>query len=156
MAAVFWSLLGLAAILSEFFVPEFVMFFVGLGALATAALVALIPAAGGSIPLQITSWLGFSVLSMLLLRRRFKSAFAGTIFDRSRRETAAAGEEAEVVEPISPDSPGRVRYQGTTWRAESYGEELGEGARVQILKQEGMTLVVTASILRELEDESRG
>ncbi len=153
MAAFFWSLLGLAAILSEFVVPEFVMFFIGLGALATAGLVAFVPAVAGSIPLQVFSWLAFSVLSMVALRKRFKSAFSGTMFDRKRRETAATGLHAQVVEAISPNSPGRVQFQGTTWRAVSYDEELPEGARVEILKQQGMTLLVTKSMLDELEDD---
>ncbi len=154
MAALFWSVLGMLAILSEFIVPEFVMFFVGLGALATAALVALIPAVAGSIPLQLLSWVALSALSMVALRRRFKSAFSGTVLDRRQRETAVTGGHATVVEPIAPHAPGRVRFQGTTWRAVSFDEELAEGARVEIMKQQGMTLVVTKSMLGELEDET--
>ena len=153
MAALFWSLLGLAAILSEFAIPEFVMFFVGLGALATAALVALVPPVAGSIPLQLLSWVAFSALSMVALRRRFKNAFGGTIFDRKRRESAVTGAHATVVEAIAPNQPGRVSFQGTTWRALSFDENLPEGAQVEIIKQQGMSLIVTRSMLGELEDE---
>lgn len=154
MTALFWSLLGLVAILSEFVVPEFVMFFVGVGALATAGLVAVFPPVGASIPLQVLSWLGFSVLSLVALRRHFKSAFGGTIFSRKERESAVTGKHADVVETVAPDTPGRVRFQGTTWRAVSYNETLSQGARVEILEQKGMTLIVTKSILGDLEDDS--
>lgn len=144
---VVWSLVGLLAILSEFVVPEFVMFFVGIGALGTAGLVALVPGIGTSIPLQVLSWIVLTALSLIALRGRFKSAFGGTIFDRSTRENAATGRKAVVTEAISPENPGRVRFQGTTWRAESYDEEHAEGDDVEILKQDGMTLIVTKSIL---------
>lgn len=154
MTALFWSLLGLVAILSEFVIPEFVMFFVGVGALATAGLVAFFPPIGGSIPLQVLSWLGFTVLSLVALRRHFKSAFGGTIFSRKQRESAVTGKHAEVVEEIAPETPGRVRFQGTTWRAVSYNEALLPGVHVEILEQKGMTLIVTKSILGGLEDDS--
>lgn len=146
MAVIVWSVLGLLAILSEFVVPEFVMFFVGIGALGTAGLVALVPGIGASIPLQVLSWIGLSALSLVALRRRFKSAFGGTVFDRASRESAATGKKAVVTEAISSESPGRVRFQGTTWRAVSYDEEFSEGDHVEILKREGMTLIVTKSI----------
>ncbi|MFP4567017.1 MAG: NfeD family protein [Spirochaetaceae bacterium] len=144
---VVWSVIGLVAILSEFVVPEFVMFFVGIGALGTAGLVALSPGIGASIPLQVLSWIVLTALSLIALRRRFRNAFSGTIFDRSARESAATGKKAVVTEAISPETPGRVRFQGTTWRAVSYDEDLAEGDHVEILKQEGMTVIVTKSFL---------
>ncbi|MFP4638793.1 MAG: NfeD family protein [Spirochaetaceae bacterium] len=153
MTVVVWSVVGLLAILSEFVVPEFVMFFVGIGALGTAGLVALVPGVGASIPLQLLSWIALTALSLMALRRRFKSAFSGTIFDRSTRESAATGKKAVVTEAIAPDTPGRVRFQGTTWRAVSYNEELAEGDHVEILKQDGMTLIVTKSILGAADEE---
>ena len=38
-----WAILGLLLILVEFFVPQFVIFFFGVGALVTAAVTALVP-----------------------------------------------------------------------------------------------------------------
>jgi membrane-bound ClpP family serine protease len=40
-----------------------------------------------------------------------------------------------------------VRFQGTSWPAESYGEVLKAGEKVQILKRENLTLIVTRSFL---------
>ena len=43
MSGWIWAILGLLLILLEFFVPQFVIFFFGVGALLTAAITALVP-----------------------------------------------------------------------------------------------------------------
>ena len=58
-----------------------------------------------------------------------------------------AGRRVEVTQRITPDTPGRVRMEGTSWAAASYTETFEPGELVEVLKQEGLTFYVTRSII---------
>ena len=150
MASLVWAILGLVLIGSEFIVPEFVIFFFGLGALAMSLLTALLPGLGVQIPIQIVLWLAMSGVSLFALRRTFSRVFKGTLFDRSG-DLDAGGRTARVTERIEPDKPGRISYHGTTWKAISYDESIDAGETVEILKKEGMSFLVTRSMLDVFE-----
>jgi membrane protein implicated in regulation of membrane protease activity len=147
-----WAVVGLLLILSEFVVPQFVVFFFGLGALLNALLVALIPGLETRIPLQIALWALTSGVSLAFLRR-----YAARWFRGEDRQPGAAGEDAAgktgvVTERISPDHPGRIRFRGTTWQAKSFDETIAEGTTVTILQKESLAYIVTAGDL--LEEDS--
>jgi membrane protein implicated in regulation of membrane protease activity len=146
MLSLYWAIAGIILIISEFFIPGFVIFFFGAGALLNALLTAVIPALKSNILVQVIIWLGFSGLSLFTLRRYFARIFRGLFLD-SRSSTDQAGEKVDVVEDISPKKPGRIRYQGTTWRAVSFTESFKAGEKVEILKKENLTFVVTRSLL---------
>ena len=50
------------------------------------------------------------------------------------------GMEAKVVEPLAPE--GIVRVEGELWQAKSVGENIALGEEVEILRLEGLTLMV--------------
>jgi membrane protein implicated in regulation of membrane protease activity len=158
MVALIWAIAGLALILAEFIIPDFVIFFFGLGALINALLVAVIPGYAGTIPLQIIVWLGLSGLSLFGLRRYLAKWFKGTPFNRERIERADVGNKAVVLEEIRPESPGRIRYHGTTWIASSYDKTFAPGDEVEILNRDGTKFVVTDSIMgrTEIEETDQG
>ena len=149
-----WAIIGLLLVGSEFFVPGVVIIFFGIGALFTAILSAIIPGLRPSIAFQILIWLGASGLSLAFLRRYLSRIFKGkTLIDDG---SGASGKTAGVIEAISPEKPGRVRFEGTTWKAQSYTETFKPGDTVEILKQEGLTLIVTKSILDlTFDDETK-
>jgi membrane protein implicated in regulation of membrane protease activity len=140
-----WAVLGLLFILSEFFIPGFVIFFFGAGALLTTLLTALVPGLNSRLPLQILIWLASSGLSLAFLRRYFSRIFKGSLLESE--EDKYSGEKARVIEAISPEEPGRISFKGTSWKAVCYDESFAEGETVEILKREGMVFVVTGSIL---------
>lgn len=142
-----WGLAGFILLASEMFVPGFVIFFFGSGALLTAIAAAILPPVGASFGLQGLIWGASTVFSLVFLRRRFSRIFHGTVLNPSRIEDL--GKSAVVSERISPEKPGRVRYQGTTWKAVSYTETFEEGEKVSIIQEEGLTLVVSAQFLEE-------
>jgi membrane protein implicated in regulation of membrane protease activity len=144
--SLYWAIAGVILIISEFFIPGFVIFFFGAGALLNALLTAVIQALRPNILVQVLIWLGFSGLSLFTLRKYFSKIFKGTLFD-SRSSSDQAGEKAVVVEEVNPKKPGRIRYQGTTWRAVSFTETLKVGETVEILKKENLTYMVTHSLL---------
>lgn len=138
-----WALVGIALIGLEMLMPGFVIFFFGIGALATA-LFSLIPLVGGLLWLQILLFVVFSILSLLFLRRRFTKIFAGTVFDSHHAdpEETGVGETAEVIETVSPHTDGRIRFQGTTWPARTRSATILPGSRAIVIERTGMTYII--------------
>ncbi len=142
-----WGLSGFILIFAEALVPGFVIFFFGSGALLTALASAVLPPVGASFGLQGLIWGASSVFSLIFLRKRFARVFRGTLLNREHVEDL--GETALVKERITPDTRGRVRYQGTTWKAVSYTETFEPGDKVSIVQEDGLTLVVSAPIVQD-------
>lgn len=138
-----WAVIGIACIGLEMLMPGFVIFFFGLGALATAVLT-LIPPVGSQVWLQILLFSALSVLSLVFLRRRFTRIFEGTLFIPGKSASAedGAGETCEVVETISAVKEGRIRFRGTTWNARSSDAEIVAGSRARVVARDGMTYTV--------------
>ena len=136
-----WGIIGLMLIASEMLIPGFTIFFFGLGAWIVAIAALVLPPLGGSFAWQLVLWAVASVVSFILLRKKFKKLFRGTLLNRMPLE--GLGEHAEVLESISPDQPGRVRYRGTTWKAISLTESFKAGEQVSIVDEDGITLTVS-------------
>jgi len=140
-----WAVTGLLLILAEFAVPQFVVFFFGLGALVNAILVPLVPGLSRNIPLQLILWAITSGVSLGMLRkyasRWFRGDTGGTNSD------ADVGRTATVLEEIAPDSPGRISLHGTSWRAITIDETIPAGSTVTILGKENLSYTVTAGDL---------
>jgi len=138
-----WSLIGLACIGLEMLMPGFVIFFFGIGGLATA-LFSLIPFVSGMLWLQVLLFVVFSTLSLVFLRKRFSRIFGGTIFDshKGNPEEAGIGKTAEVIETVGVVTEGRIRFQGTSWKAHCREGEIAPGKTVRIVSREGMTYLV--------------
>ena len=88
-------------------------------------------------------WLASSSLMLGLLRRTLRRRLGG----RGAGADDAIGARAVVVEPIAPGRPGRIRFRGTTWSADSYDEEIDEGETVEILARENLTYYVCRPLL---------
>jgi len=144
VAPFFWAVVGLLLVLSEFVAPGLVIIFFGLGALLNAGLTLLPTPLALSVPWQVGSWLALSALSFIFLRRRFSRIFRGEGAQTDEREFL--GQTAEVIESIGPDHPGRIHFAGSSWKALAFDEDFVPGAPVTIIKKEGLTLYVTASI----------
>ena len=140
-----WAFIGLAMIGLEFLIPGLVIIFFGAGALITSILTAIIPGLKSGIGWQIVLWLAASGLSIAFLRKYLSKVFRGkTLIDTGEE---LSGKTAKVTERITPDNPGRVHFEGTTWKASSYTETLNKGETVTVLKQEGLTLIVSKALV---------
>ncbi len=142
--SVFWAISGLLLIGSEMLIPGFTIFFFGLGALGTSLISLIFPFL--PVHIQAIAWLGLSIGGFVFLRKKFSSVLRGTIIYREDDSQKFTGREAAVLEKISPDEPGRIRVNGTSWEAVCYDETFHRGDTVLILKQEGMRFIVTSII----------
>jgi membrane protein implicated in regulation of membrane protease activity len=138
-----WAVIGIACIGLEMIMPGFVIFFFGLGALATA-LCTLVPFLAGIVWLQVFVFVAFSTLSLVFLRRRFTRIFAGSVFDskKGNPEEEGIGGIAEVTETAGSVKEGRIRFMGTTWKARTRAGEIPAGANARILERDGMTYII--------------
>ncbi len=152
-ATIMWLIIGLALILGEFAAPGLIIIFLGFGALLTALVSALIPAFSSQIFLQIFTWAGFSILSILSLRRFFKKIFIGRQIAPHDHDYDDSARKALVIETVRADAPGRIEYQGTSWKALSFDKTYEKGQKVWILKKEGAAYYVGDPLLSEEPEE---
>ena len=142
-AVIFWAIAGILLIGSEMIIPGFTIFFFGLGALLTSALTAIIPGLENNIAIQVLIWAASSITSFAFLRKYLAKIFKGRLIDDHSGEDDDSGKLATVIRPISPEKPGRIRYHGTSWKAISYDQSFEPGEKVEILKQEGLSYIVS-------------
>ena len=134
-----WFGLGVVLLLLEFANPGVVLIFFALGAWLVALLCL---ATDLSLNLQLGVFVISSVVLLLVFRSRIKGRIDG------RQPTAGGGASDEfvggralVTREIRSERRGRVDYRGTNWDAEA-GERIPEGATVEIVDKENLTLVV--------------
>ena len=129
---ILWLLAGAILCFLELLVPSaFVEFMMGLSAFVVAGVSLLIP----STSIQVALWMIFSVGSIFAFRRLLPHHTVATIAD---------AKEAETLTEILPGQPGRVIYEGNSWRAKCDDEHSTIAARekVIVVRREGNTLFV--------------
>ena len=138
----FWITAGIILIVLELVVPGMVLVFLGSGALLVALLIwlGLIDAWTAA----ITTWFVSSLVLLVGLRNLFTRFMPGDAEEAAStdEETDAYGTVVEVAEAIAPDSPGRIRYRGTTWQAACYGEAMAAGSKARIVYRENLIWIV--------------
>ena len=138
---IIWFLVGLVLLILEFILPGLIIAFFGVGAWIVA-LVCLITDIG--LNTQLIIFIISSVLSLLCLRKWLKGIFLGhAVSKQNLKENLEEfiGQKAVVKEKIIPKSGGKVEFHGTNWLAEA-DEEITEGATVQIIGKDNITLKV--------------
>jgi membrane protein implicated in regulation of membrane protease activity len=132
-----WFIIGGLLLALEVMVPGTFMLWLGLAAIASGVLSAILPIGW---QVQIVLFAILSVISVLL-GRRF-SPHAATESDKpflNRRADAFVGRIFTLDEPIVHGS-GRVRVDDTTWRVT--GPDCPAGTKVKVERADGATLIV--------------
>ena len=140
---IIWFLVGLVLLILEFAMPGLIIGFFGVGAWVVA-IVCLMNDIG--LNAQLALFIGSSVLSLLCLRRWLKGVFLGhegSKQDLTQNLDEFVGERAVVKEKILPKLGGKVEFHGSHWEAEA-DEEIAEGAAVEIIGKDNITLKVKA------------
>ncbi|MGL1893742.1 MAG: NfeD family protein [Spirochaetaceae bacterium] len=142
----FWFVIGVLLLLSEFLIPGFTIFFFGLGAILTSAIILIIPPLRDQTAVQIIIFTVVSIISLIFLRRRFKMALKGELFKERDDYT---DQECIVTESVSVNKPGRVKFHGTTWIAETMEGKLSKNKKVLIVgKKENYPMIF---IIKEIK-----
>ena len=119
---------------------QFYLVFLGI----SAALVGLASLLGIVMP-EWAQWLAFAIMaltSFFTFRKSLYQKIHGGVV--GYRENLA-GESIIVNRDLAPGAEGRVEYRGTNWTARNVGSTpIASGARVVVVKADGLTLHVTA------------
>lgn len=118
----------------ELFTPTaFIELMMGLGAFAVAGVAFLLPQL--ALGIQIGLWMLFSLGLVLGTRKLLPKRTPYSIGD---------SQEAQTLTEILPGQPGRVLYEGNSWRAmcDDPQEAIAPNEMVYVLRREGNTLIV--------------
>ena len=138
--------------LIEAVVPGGIAFFLGIGGVVVGGLRAL-----GLLvdPLSsVVTWVFLSTGLTIALRPLMLRFVQGDVSLAMTDEDAEAmGETVAVLEPVGPESPGRIRFRGATWDARTLEGQLPEGAEAQLLYRDNLTWVVEPTDHADLDAE---
>lgn len=135
-----WLYAGAILMLMEIMAPGFIIFFFGLAAATVGVVLFVCPL---SMTWQIGLFSAFSIVYLCGLRRLMKGVFMGDTAESSRIASEYVGRLGSVVERVTPHVPGRILLGDAEWEAAS-AVEIEVGARVRVVDQRNLTLVVEA------------
>ena len=136
---VIWALIAAGLAVGEVMTVAFIMGPLALAAIAAAA----VAAAGAGIEIQLAVFIAGSIASLGLIRPIARRHLRTP--PQIRTGTAAlVGSRAVVVERVDGNG-GQVRIGGEVWTARAYDEDdvMEPGAKVEVLKIEGATALVS-------------
>ena len=138
-----WAIVGLALIVAELLIPAFVLVWFGLGALAVALLLALVPDA--ALNFQLLLWIAVSIALVLAWFKIFKPHQHKSLSGRSSADVV--GEIGLLVTSVEPFQKGSVRFQtpllgSNVWECIA-DETIEAGSRVRVASVEGSLLKIT-------------
>lgn len=135
-----WLIVALICFIMEIFIPSFVLFNFGIGAVIGSF------AAGLNLSLewQIVLFSGGTMMSFFLVRPAMKRfAYKRTEGFKTNME-AMVGRQATVTEEISNENNrGRISLDGDVWQARSFSNEIiPQGTLVEIVQLNSIILTV--------------
>ena len=139
----YWLVLGMLLIMAEIIVPTFTLFWFGLAALATGAILFFVPDL--SMSLQLVLWAAGSVICTVLWFKYFKP----TMIDRTKAgisREAVTGETGIVTRVPQDEIRGIVRFAMPLLGSDEWEfichDHCSIGDRVEVTDVSGNTLVV--------------
>ena len=137
-----WAIGGIGLIIAELAVPSFVLIWFGLGGLAVALLLAVMPQIG--LTAQLAVWLVVSVSLVVFWFRIFKPGMHKTRIGMS--DANVIGEIGLLTRDVAPFQKGEVRFQKPMVGSEIWpciaDAPIAAGERVRVLAVEGSLLKV--------------
>ena len=134
--SVVWFTVGILFFILEFALPGFIVFFLGIGAWITGLYCLFF---FSSLEIQLALFISGSILSVILFRKSLVKINWGN--SNSPLQDEYIGKLCKSLTFISPESPGKVEFKGTTWDARSF-EIIQPGEQVEIIKTESIVLIV--------------
>ena len=135
-----WIIIAFICFIMEIFIPSFILFNFGIGALVGSL------AAGMNLSLewQIVIFSAGTMLSFFLIRPAMKKFAYARSHQVSTNADALLGKKAKVTESIDNlNNEGRVMLDGDTWQARSLNNEnISKGTPVEVVQVKSIILIV--------------
>lgn len=138
---VLWFIVGIILLIMEFATPGLVIFFFGIGALVVGVICLFF---NPSFTMQLFIFLISSIAFAFSLRKWLKSIFLGKSHnagDIDDNTSNFIGEQAIVIEAITPEVPGTVELHGTPWKAKSK-HRIKQGTLIKVIEINNLLLTV--------------
>lgn len=144
---------GLLLMLLELLLPGGVALFLGFSGITVGVLrfLGLLSSTGGS----IAAWLILSVGLTIAIRPFIKKYFRPeSNFKYADEDYEAMDQVAEVIVDVNEeDNTGKIRFDGTVWRAKSLEGTIKAGEKVRIRYRENTTWIVESIGVKEPSKE---
>jgi len=144
---------GILLMILEFIVPSGLALFLGISGLSVGILrfLGILTGAGSS----IAAWLILSVALTIVIRPFIKKYFkAESFFKYADEDYEAMDQIVDVLETVNDeDNSGKIRLNGTSWRARSLEGEIAPGTQVRIRYRENTTWIVEPVGVKEPSKE---
>lgn len=144
---------GILLMILEFAFPSGLALFLGFSGLSVGVLrfLGILTGTGSS----IAAWLLLSVALTIVIRPFIKKYFkAESYFKLADEDYEAMDQVVEVVETVTDnDNSGKIRLNGTSWRARSLDGEIEAGQKVRLRYRENTTWIVESIGIKEPSQE---
>ena len=144
---------GILLMILEFAFPSGLALFLGFSGLSVGVLrfLGILTGTGSS----IAAWLLLSVALTIVIRPFIKKYFkAESYFKLADEDYEAMDQVVEVVETVTyNDNSGKIRLNGTNWRARSLDGEIKPGQKVRLRYRENTTWIVESIGIKEPSQE---
>lgn len=141
---IIWLSVGVLLMILELVIPGMVTVFMGAAAVIVAGLrwIGLVESLGVSIAL----WMILSAVLVVALRSVLQRFLPSeSTHNAADEDTMALGQVVEVIRTCTDDTTtGRIRYQGTTWMAQTLDGEIPAGANARLLYRDNLAWIVEA------------
>jgi membrane protein implicated in regulation of membrane protease activity len=134
-----WMYAGMALMLLELAAPGFVIFFFGLAAMSVG-IGRFIFGEAFTMNWQLAVFSTLSILYLVVLRKWFKSVFAGGK-EESKLADEYVGRNGKVLAAINPPNAGRVVIGDSEWDATA-NCAIEAGSDVKVIARNNLTVVV--------------
>lgn len=127
-----WFLLGIGLAFLELLMPGFVILFMGIGCLVVAGILLILPL---TVTQQVLIFIVATIVSIVLLRKWLMKIFQGKLSTQSGTDfdDFPHGVHVKVVQDITPQTNGRIKFRGTFWDAAA-DEEIEKGQTAKIVR----------------------
>lgn len=144
---------GLLLMILELALPGGVAFFLGFSGLIVGILrfFDVITSTGGSLAAWMILSVGLTIAIRPFIKKYFKPESS---FKYADEDYEAMDQIAEVIEDVTDyDNSGKIRFDGTSWRAKSLEGTIKTGEKVRIRFRENITWIVEAEGVQEPSKE---
>ena len=135
-----WLIIAFICFIMEIFVPSFILFNFGIGALVGS----LAAGTGLALEWQIVFFSAGTIVSFFLIRPFMVKYAYKRSHNVATNVDAMVGKRAKVSEPIDNlNNEGRVSLDGDLWQARSLNDEkISKGATVEVVRVDSIVLIV--------------
>lgn len=143
---------GVLLMILETVLPGGVAFFLGVGGLLTGGLrlLGLVSDPVVSVLVWMFVSTGLTIALRPLAVRYLGGDFSLAMTDE---DAEAMGQTVTVVEPVSDETKGRIRFRGATWDARTTEGRLPKGAEARILYRDNLTWIVEPTDHSAIDEE---